>query len=250
MITSYQEYKVYFAMLGLAHPLLATQADGAGMVFFDSDRKLNRQRTVTRYPVLEVERPRPQMTIIEGGDHYKFYRAGFSVLEDSAVDDEHKQESIMNKLEGVVDQIIERLKEDEMVEGENLEVLPVRNYEHDNLWGWTVDFQIKVQANYCLDTTEWMGIAHLIPIWTPSATVLGITIEGITHSVAWNSSGDDDTKEALKSLQSLINSDVNISGGAYVMENQLLLFTGNTGESFTYTTPPSSHAWEEVRSWP
>ena len=248
MITSYKDYKAYFSMLGLAHPSLALQGDGSGFVFYDADRKLNRQRTETNYPVLEVERPSLQMNIIKGGDHYKLYQAGFSVLEGCAVDDIAKQEEVMQKLEIVVDQLIERLKVDDMIEGESLQSLPVRNYELDNLWGWTIEFTIKVEADYCLVPSEWKASETWQPIWNQFETDLSLTLEGQTHTVQWTSSTD--VESSLQALRDLINADVAITATTHHPGGDLFIIVSeNPGEMLDISSG-SGHDWTIVRAWP
>ena len=246
MINTYREYIEYFNLIGLSLPGLAVQEDGAGMVFWDPDRKLARQRSVTNYPLLEVQRPTLSLTLIEGGDQYRTYRASFSVLEECQVDDEVGQEEVLDKLEAVMEQVVERLWLDDLIENEIIEIVPIRNAELDNLWGWGAEFQVKLEASLCYDQEEWLPAIQLRPEWQEGESNLGLIINGETVSTPWTTQAD--LSKALAVLRDLVNGNANIMASLQVMNNTVFLVADDVDDPLLLLFP-AGHTWATLHAW-
>lgn len=192
--TDYKSYKQYFQLLA------ASQPDVSGFVMYDPAQRIAAQRSVTTYPVMELERPAYRAQVITGGDHMKTYTCRFSILDYAEKDDWKRQEDVLNELEAVMDDMIMRLVYDGLIEDDPNNVYPIRNYEHDNLWGWGIEFEVTFTSSYCYSGSGWREAVLLEPVWTAGETLLAVSVDGVSYSQSWTDESAVPPVEALANL--------------------------------------------------
>lgn len=274
ILTSWADVKAYLSNLGYAHPALHTQEDGRGMVLKYADRRLDREASTNRYPLLEVEPPRYQVEIDRrGGRRGKRYAITLSVLASVALDDYRGQEWVHEALEPVLDDLIGKMKQDGVLSGEKWEVYPVSNESHDNLWGWAVTVSLLVQEGYCYQASLWYDLRRLRPIWTQGETVLSVIVNGITFTTAWTQNTYQGMLAAIQDLAAQISASEASGTGAFDQsffdpmyfdtstvgadshgsgdpDPAHLVVVGKEGGATIFVTPGDGHAWHiETSTW-
>lgn len=216
ILRSWADVKAYISHLGYSHPFLQTQDDGRGMVLKYADRRLDREASTNRYPLLEIEPPRYQIEIDRrGGRRGKRYTITMAVLSSVGLDDYTGQEWVHEALEPVMDQLVGKMKHDGVLSGEKWDVYPVSNESHDNMWGWAVTVSLLVDEGYCYHLGEWYDLRRLRPIWTPGQTELSVIVNGASFSVPWTENTDAAMLLAVQQLAALISASESSGTGAF-----------------------------------
>lgn len=237
MFTDYKSYKQYFQLIAAAHP------DVQGFVMYDAMQRIAAQRSVTPYPVMELERPAYRAQVIEGGNHLKTYTCRLSLLDYAEKDDWKRQEDVLNDLEAGMDEIIKRLIYDGVIEEDPNNVYPIRNFEHDNLWGWGIEFEVTFSSSYCYTGVGWQEAVLLEAIWTPGETLLAVAVDGVTYSLPWT---DEQAAPPIEALASLIAAAGAPDLGAVRQEGFLLIRALTDGYPLDVNESIAGHEWNLV----
>lgn len=235
--TDYKSYKQYFQLLAASQPGIN------GFVMYDAVQRLATQRSVTEYPVMELERPAYRAQVITGGDHQKVYICRFSILDYAEKDDWKRQEDILSTLEGVMDDLIARLVYDGILDDMPMNVYPIRNVEHDNMWGWGIEFEVTFTNSYCWTGALWRESTLLEPLWTQGETLLAITVDGVTYSQAWT---DEATTPPVEALANLIAAAGAPDLTAVKQEGFLLIYATADGYPIDVDESVAGHEWNRV----
>lgn len=223
-ITNYKSFKQYFAMLAAFHPdLVQMKID---------EHLLYEQRTDTNYPLLEIDRP--SFTVSLGND-LKIYDVSLAILKQGNKNSIPHNEQVLEDTEAIASQLITVMNEDNIIYQKTIKGHEVKVYTSDNLWGYALEFQIKMYDGHCFHANDWNRLTSLTPVFEEDETEISITINGNVYTQSW-----EDVN--VFNFDSLVNS-IN-EGEANVIasftEGMLLL---NSIDLFTYQATGSGHTW-------
>lgn len=224
----------YFWLISLSHPGLKDFS------LYDDDVKLQRIRSTVKYPVLELEFPQAQIRTNSAGNARKVYNVRLSVLAHSEKDDWQRQQEILSTTESIVDNIVSKLLELDLIAppvdgSQSYNMYPITNHQGDNLYGWGLEVSTEAPLEICPEET-WIYAALARPEWVDGAEVLSIDAGGTVYSAAWTS---EDDPAPLQQLADAIT-----EGGdatADVMAGTLNIYSSTPG--FELDTVEDAHSW-------
>lgn len=139
MVTTPGELKAYFADIA---------ADlGASFVYGNSERILNRQLSNLTYPVLWLEIP--EMRLRRDGTLKREFQSAFLCLTDRAADDFDGQDTALDEMHTLTEQVLQRMQADSEAHPVPFEfdMASARSeykgkWSADDDWGWRTEFDL------------------------------------------------------------------------------------------------------------
>lgn len=205
-IESYEQYRHYFSEIGYAFPEIALAADGSSYVMSDSARVLTKERSVTRYPMLELTRPSLTGTAQDRSGRF-VYDCELAVLAYVKDDDFETQDKTLDLIMPVIEKIVAKMIEDEILADNTVEVIPIKNTSNDQLWGWGLSFQLQSVRPLCYTEDGNYQVLRLSPVWQDGDPV-SLTLDGETYEAAWTERTFSAVREAIDSIVAQIGSRV------------------------------------------
>jgi len=146
IVKSYAELTEYFRRIAEDHP------DINYFIVGDDDKILSQDRSFLKYPVLWLEKPDVNWTMIN--DLRRSYTVSFVVLENAAIDDWAKEDRIYSELLNITGQILQWIEEDKQagiidVDLANVNSNPINTYGHDNDNGWRTTIRVIGKEGQC-----------------------------------------------------------------------------------------------------
>ncbi len=197
-IESYEQYRHYFSEIGYAFPEIALSADGSSYVMSDSARVLTKERSVTRYPMLELTRPSLTGTAEDRSGRF-VYDCELAVLAYVKDDDFETQDKTLDLIMPVIEKIVAKMIEDEILADNTVEVIPIKNTSNDQLWGWGLSFQLESYRPLCYVEEDNYQVLRLSPVWQNGDPV-SLSVGGQAYSVNWEEQTFSSTRNVIASL--------------------------------------------------
>jgi hypothetical protein len=239
-ITNTQQVIDYMQLLALSHK------DIADFTLFEQEVKGARQRSTSQYPIIELEYPQAQIVVNTSGNTAKVYNLRFSLLEYCEKDDWQLQQDIICKLEAILDSIVARMADDDVIdiphEGQQLyNLYPIRNFEADNLFGWAVELTLRAPQSFCLEEELWNEAALCRPEFVPGDGNLSIDVNETLIFTPW-------TSKAFPPLQKIADAINELVAGvqADVFAGTLRLRAKTQGDTVIADSVDGGHSWQIV----
>lgn len=155
VVKSYAELTEYFRRIAEDHP------DINYFIVGDDDKILSKDRSLLDYPVLWLEKPDVNWSMIN--DLSRTYTVSFVLLENAAIDDWAKEDDIYNKLLNITGQILQWMQEDSQsdlikIDFRSITSNPINTYGHDNDNGWRTTIKIIGKEGQCAPACKRQNI--------------------------------------------------------------------------------------------